>query len=141
MLEYMFMPYRRYFDFNGRSSRSEYWYFMLLFIIVTIVGYSLMFAGGAFQPDFDPDKGENAWLFFAVSLPMALFVLVSIIPAVAVEIRRWHDQGKSGWHFFVRFVPLVGGLIVLFFMCKSGTSGSNKYGTDPLDRHNSDVFS
>lgn len=141
MFEYMFMPYRRYFDFSGRSSRSEYWYFMLLFVTVIIIAYAMMFASGALEPGFDPDVNDPGALFYVGTFGFGIFAVASLIPAIAVEVRRWHDQEKSGWFWFIRFIPLVGGIIVLVFMCMAGTTGSNKYGTDPHDKHNSKVFS
>ena len=141
MFDYMFMPYRRYFEFSGRSSRSEYWYFMLLFVTAVLIAYAMIYASGGFEPGFDPEVSEPGALYYVGTLGFGIFALVSIIPMIAVEVRRWHDLEKSGWFWFIRFIPLVGGFIVLAFMFKAGTSGSNKYGTDPHDKHNSKVFS
>ena len=136
MLEYMFMPYRRYFDFKGRSGRSEYWWFTLLWVIALFVTYGVLISSGAMEPGVtEPSAGATV-----VALLFGLFALASIIPMIAVEVRRWHDLDKSGWFWFVRFVPLVGGIIVLVFMCMKGTSGSDRFGPDPLDRHQQDVF-
>ena len=139
MLEHMLMPYRRYADFRGRSSRSEYWWFMLLVIAVLVIGYAMMGADGAFDPAFNPDTDAGP-LFYLGALLIFVFFLGSIIPMIAVEVRRWHDLDKSGWYWFARFVPLVGGLIVLVFMVMPGTKGDNRFGRDPHDKFGTETF-
>jgi uncharacterized membrane protein YhaH (DUF805 family) len=62
---------------------------------------------------------------------LGLFFLASIIPGLAVQVRRFHDQDKSGWMVLLGLIPSVGGLIILFFMLLEGTPGENYYGPDP----------
>jgi uncharacterized membrane protein YhaH (DUF805 family) len=63
------------------------------------------------------------------------------VPGLAVMVRRFHDQEKSGWFFLFYFVPYVGSIIVLVFMCIDGTRGDNRYGADPKQLENiADVF-
>ena len=71
---------------------------------------------------------------------LALWVLGSIIPSIAVQVRRFHDQDRSGWMILLGFIPYVGSIIVFVFMCLSGTRGPNRYGPDPLDPSNVDIF-
>ncbi|MHA7819499.1 MAG: DUF805 domain-containing protein [Erythrobacter sp.] len=119
-MEWMLMPLKRYADFSGRSRRKEYWMFILGVIIVAVVlsiiegilGLSGM-VGGVYGP------------------LTTLLILAIIIPSIAVQVRRFHDQDKSGWFVLLGFIPFVGGLIVLVFMCLEGTRGPNQYGPDP----------
>ena len=60
-----------------------------------------------------------------------LFLLAIFIPSLAVQVRRFHDQGRSGWFVLLNFIPFIGTLIVLVFMCLDGTDGPNEYGPDP----------
>ncbi len=128
-MEWMLMPLKRYADFSGRSRRKEYWMFLLGVVIAAIVlgiiegilGMSGMF-GGLYGP-----------------LSM-LLILGIIIPSIAVQVRRFHDQDKSGWFVLIGFIPLVGGLAVLVFMCLEGTNGPNRFGPDPKGGVDSDVF-
>ena len=55
----------------------------------------------------------------------------SSIPSLAVSVRRLHDTGRSGWWLLVVLVPLVGWLIVLYFMVQPGETAENRYGPDP----------
>ena len=71
---------------------------------------------------------------------LALFVLGSIVPSIAVSVRRFHDQDKSGWLYLLSFIPYIGGLVVLVFMCLDGTRGPNQYGEDPKNPGHEGVF-
>lgn len=142
-MEWMLMPYRRYFDFSGRSRRKEYWMFFLLFVIVYAVAFALMFAGGySMTPGLattapPAEMGGMTMLGFGI---LAIFVLASIIPAIAVQIRRFHDQDRSGWFVLLNFIPYLGSLVVLVFMCLEGTRGPNRFGPDPKDPTGAEVF-
>ncbi|MFC3102107.1 DUF805 domain-containing protein [Altererythrobacter lauratis] len=129
-MEWMLMPLRRYADFSGRSRRKEYWMFVLGAIIVALVigaiegllGINQMI-GGTYGP---------------LSL---LFVLAIIIPGIAVQVRRFHDQDRSGWFVLLGLIPFVGSIAVLVFMCLEGTRGDNRYGPDPKGQAPVDTFS
>ncbi|MCC4587295.1 DUF805 domain-containing protein [Xanthomonas sp. NCPPB 1067] len=126
-MEWMLLPLKRYADFNGRSRRKEYWMFVLLQLIVLLV-LGGMFAIAAAVMGSDNGPGALAWLIGAI---MVIVALALIVPSIAVSVRRFHDQGKSGWFYLISLVPYVGGLIVLVFMCLEGTPGANEYGEDP----------
>lgn len=130
-MEYMLMPFARFFDFSGRSRRKEYWMFVLLNTIVQIVLVALMFAGGF---SFDPyGQGGLGPLFWLGAGLLGLYGLATVIPSVAVTVRRFHDQDKSGWLTLLVFVPYLGALIVFVFMLLEGTRGPNRYGPDPKE--------
>jgi uncharacterized membrane protein YhaH (DUF805 family) len=57
--------------------------------------------------------------------------LATLLPTLAVVIRRLHDTNKSGWWWLITFVPFVGGLVLLMFECLPGDQGPNQYGPDP----------
>lgn len=141
-MEWMLLPYKRYFDFSGRSRRKEYWMFVLLNIIVAVIASALIFsqvpmteeAALAYQ-----GAGLGAMFYLGVGI-LVIFALVTFIPSIAVQIRRFHDQDKSGWFILLALIPYVGGLVVLVFMCIEGTKGPNRFGPDPKDPTSSEVF-
>lgn len=130
MLEWMLMPIRRYTDFSGRSRRKEYWLFLLGVIIVAVV---LGFIEGL--------VGLNGMVGGVYGPLTTILLLAIIIPGIAVQVRRFHDQDKSGWFVLLGLIPFVGGLIVLVFMCLEGTRGPNRFGPDPKDPGGAEVFS
>lgn len=132
-MSYMFLPLKRYFDFSGRSRRKEFWLFFLLQILLYAV---LLFALAASASSLDATAAgagdpQAAAAFAGLGLTAIVPVLLLIIPNIAVTVRRFHDQDKSGWMYLINFIPLVGGIIVLVFMCMEGTRGPNTYGRDP----------
>lgn len=100
-----------------------------MIIVYTVVALLFMGSLGTVS-GFESGGNPSGFSIFA-GLLMAIIVLASIVPSIAVQVRRFHDQDKSGWFVLLGFIPYVGGLIVLVFMCLEGTSGPNKFGTDP----------
>ena len=129
-MEWMLMPYRRYFDFEGRSRRKELWLFSLFIMIVYSVLIVLVLAGGFSMGEAAEDVAPLSWIALAL---LVLFGLATIIPSLAVQVRRFHDQDRSGWFLLLNFIPYLGGLIVLVFMLMEGTRGPNRFGPDPKE--------
>jgi len=109
---------KKYATFSGRACRSEYWYYVLFYLLISIV-LSLMdgILGSA--------RHEGGGLL------SGLFALGTLLPTIGVGVRRLHDIGRSGWWLLVGFVPLVGGLVLLWFAGKDSDPGDNAYGPNP----------
>jgi uncharacterized membrane protein YhaH (DUF805 family) len=60
-----------------------------------------------------------------------IWIIATIVPALAVLVRRLHDTGKTGWWALVGFIPLVGSIVLLVFTVTDSSPGENKYGTSP----------
>jgi uncharacterized membrane protein YhaH (DUF805 family) len=114
------LAWQRATDFSGRSRRKEYWYFQLFNAIVMIFL-------GLFAVAFS-DQGKPAMIPFGL---MSVYGLVLFVPSLAVTVRRLHDIGRSGWWYFIAFVPLIGGLILFVFMLLDGDPERNEYGPNP----------
>ncbi len=113
--------YSNYFNFQGRARRSEYWWFQLFGLLVGIVFYGL---GVALLAN---DNGLGGIFVGAY----VIFALASFLPALAVLVRRLHDTGRSGWFYFIAFIPLVGPIILLVFLAGDSKPGENQYGPNP----------
>jgi len=98
---------QNYATFNGRASRSEYWYFTLFNVIFSIV---LGFVSGLVD----------------LSILYTIYSLAVLIPSIAVAVRRMHDVGKSGWYILIPIYNLI-------LACTEGVKGENEYGTEPND--------
>ncbi|MDH6265205.1 uncharacterized membrane protein YhaH (DUF805 family) [Rhizobium sp. SG_E_25_P2] len=61
-----------------------------------------------------------------------IFGLATLIPGIAVGVRRLHDRDMSGWWLLIGFVPLVGWLILIYLLATPGTVGENRFGSEPL---------
>jgi len=114
----MMVPLRRYTQFSGRASRSEFWWFQLFIVIVSIPLYVLSFIAGY--------TGSSTLALVSTGLSVILWLAV-IVPLIAVTVRRLHDTDRSGWWYLLMLVPFVG-LIVLVFMLLPSTPGDNRFG-------------
>ncbi|MBB3910045.1 DUF805 domain-containing protein [Sphingomonas desiccabilis] len=121
-MHWMLLPLKRYADFSGRSRRLEFWMFQLFYLVV-ITGLTTL----AFLMGDGPNDPSIVPL-----LMLGLFIVGTIVPAIAVQVRRFHDQDRSGLFVLLNFIPYAGGLIVFVFMVLPGTRGSNRFGPDPV---------
>lgn len=103
----------KFADFSGRASRSEYWWFALFNFIISII---TSVVGG----------------ILGTPIISGLVALALLIPGIAVGVRRLHDIDKSGWWLLIAFVPIIGILVLLYFLVIKGTTGSNRFGEDQL---------
>jgi uncharacterized membrane protein YhaH (DUF805 family) len=101
---------KKYADFTGRASRSEYWWWYLAVAIVGIVLDILaqIFANIGGQMSDGPGPG-----YFVFIIILVLFYLAIIVPQLAITWRRLHDTNLAGPFFFLGFIPIVGSIIVL----------------------------
>ncbi|MFS4492333.1 DUF805 domain-containing protein [Maribacter sp. 2308TA10-17] len=102
---------KQYANFSGRARRKEYWMFFLfniLFIYGTLI-LSLVF-------------DIQALLFVAIT-----YVFVTLVPSLAIGVRRMHDIGKSGWYSLIPYYNI-------YLICLDSQEGRNKYGHNPKGR-------
>ena len=118
--------WKRYRDFRGRSRRSEYW-FIQLFLVVTNIAVAIIDLA---LMGWDVDRFIANGGGGIVGL---VWILLTIVPAVAVLVRRLHDTGKSGWWALVGFLPLVGAVVLLVFTVTDSSPGENKFGLSPKE--------
>jgi uncharacterized membrane protein YhaH (DUF805 family) len=112
--------FKKYADFSGRAHRREYWMFTLF---NTLIIFALSLIGIGFVV-----YNINPAIIIGI---ISVYGLAVIIPSLALTVRRLHDIDKSGWLFFITFVPAVGGIILFVFSVLDGTPGDNQYGPDP----------
>ena len=117
--------YKNYAKFKGRASRSEYWYWQLYALLGTYGSTFIVAFIAAFIAEILGADGTQAASLGTVAY--YLFGLSVTIPTLARGVRRLHDIGKSGWNLFFMFIPLVGGILLLVWMCRDG-GPDNEYG-------------
>jgi uncharacterized membrane protein YhaH (DUF805 family) len=109
MLQSIKTCFSKYLDFNGRATRSEYWWFQLFnILIILVLGY------------------------FNFVILANLYSLATFFPSLAVFARRMHDTNRSGWFILLALIPIIGWLVLLYFTVSKGTEGDNFYGPPPL---------
>ncbi len=108
--------FQNYVNFSGRAARSEYWFWTLFTVLVSIAALLIDLALFG-DMDVSPING-------IVSLGLFL-------PSLAVAIRRLHDLDRTGW-WFLLILTVIGGIVLLVWYCMRGTIGPNRFGPDPL---------
>ena len=103
----------KYVGFTGRASRSEYWYWILFYVLALIVAIVI-------------DR-----MLFGFAILQSILSLALLLPSIAVAIRRLHDLDRSGWWVLLAFVPIANIVLIVWF-CMKGTTGPNQYGPDPI---------
>lgn len=99
-----------YTNFNGRVSRSEYWYFILCYVVVAI------------------PLGILDGILFQSQVLSLILSLALIVPNIGIGVRRLHDLGKPGWWYFMVLIPLVGPIALLVLFCMKGEDKDNQFG-------------
>lgn len=132
MNEYLYVL-KHYATFTGRARRREYWMFSLITSLITLGLELLMLPLGLnlFAPSTNTDFQGVSPLAFVLLALLVLYTLGSFVPYLAVGVRRLHDAGYSGWFTLIGLIPLVGGLVLLFFLIKDSTPGDNRWGHNP----------
>ena len=118
----------KYATWQGRASRSEFWYFnlfsflcsLLAQLIDNVLGITFKFTNELTGQELSSNGGYI----------QALVVLGMFLPQLAVLVRRLHDTNRSGWWYWLLLVPVIGGILLLVWFCSAGTTGENNYGPD-----------
>ena len=114
--------FARWKDFNGRSSRSEYWWATLFITLTSIFTNILTLFLGL----------SGSIVAIIVLLLIVIFSLFLAIASLSLVVRRLHDTNKSGWWYLIIFT-IIGALLLLYWYCKKGDEGENRFGSNPLD--------
>ncbi|MCC0090486.1 DUF805 domain-containing protein [Aeromonas veronii] len=105
---------KQYAVFSGRARRTEYWMFVLCNVIVMLLlGMVDKLIGG--------DK----------ELISSIYSLAVLLPSLAVAARRLHDTDRSAWWLLLGLIPIIGTLVLIYFMVCNGQQGPNRFGDDP----------
>jgi uncharacterized membrane protein YhaH (DUF805 family) len=104
--------FNNYVNFNGRASRSEFWYWTLFAVLVGIV---------------------TQIIDAIIGMPLTNIIasLGLLLPGIAVAVRRLHDLDRTGWWLLLAFTG-IGVIVLIIWDCMKGTDGPNRYGPDPL---------
>ncbi|MCX0429841.1 DUF805 domain-containing protein [Aeromonas veronii] len=105
---------KQYAVFSGRARRTEYWMFVLCNVIVMLLlGMVDKMIGG-----------DN-------ELISSIYSLAVLLPSLAVAARRLHDTDRSAWWLLLGLIPVIGTLVLIYFMVCNGQQGPNRFGDDP----------
>tara|TARA_Y100000590_G_scaffold416750_1_gene515834 strand:- start:729 stop:1097 length:369 start_codon:yes stop_codon:yes gene_type:complete len=119
MQESFISVFKNWLDFSGRACRSEFWYFQLSVILISLILGIAETIGGA--------PGEE----FGYGPLSTLFQIIIIIPSISVTSRRLQDRGVSGW-WQLSYLTIIGILVILVLTMLPAKDDENKWGRNPL---------
>lgn len=106
-----------FINFSTRASRSEYWRFTAVTVVIGFVFTLLRFVFG------------HSFLGSLINLLSFAYTCVMFLPSLGIAVRRLHDINKSGWFWLIIFVPIIGLVYVIYLLAKPGDVGDNQYGS------------
>ena len=113
----------RYFEFGGRSTRREYWWYGLGMLLAFIAAIFIDYRLGYVRPGV---KSIGPAIVFAI--------VIHVVPGITLTVRRLHDSGKSGFWYFISLVPFIGGLWLFYLTGIKGPEyEGDQYGPDPRE--------
>lgn len=112
-MEWYIKVIQNYVGFQGRARRKEYWMFVLISFVISIILEVLQKALHLGQ------------------ILTTLYSLAVLLPSLAVSFRRLHDTGRTAWWILIGLIPIIGTIILLVFMFLDSQEGENKYGPNP----------
>ena len=104
--------FSKYAIFEGNASRSEFWWFMLFYLVLLLVGITL---------DGNWSVVEEDPLYAPMGTWETIVTLGLFIPAIAVTCRRLHDIGKSGWWQLIALTG-IGYFVLIYWWCQKSRS-------------------
>lgn len=120
-MNWYFAVIRKYAQFQGRARRKEFWFFTLINAFISLA-CSLI-----------DTTLQLPTLMEGYGVLAALYAAFAFIPTV----RRLHDQNRTGWWALIMLIPIVGILVLLYFMVQNSTEGSNRFGNNPKQNDHS----
>lgn len=109
----------KYAVFSGRARRKEYWFFVLFNILISIMLNIVDGLTGTLNP------------VTGIGVLGGVYMIAIMIPGIAVAVRRLHDTGRSGWWLLISLIPVIGGLVLLYFLVLDSDPETNEYGECP----------
>ncbi|MGL1956800.1 MAG: DUF805 domain-containing protein [Colwellia sp.] len=106
-MDYFIGALKQYADFNGRARRTEYWMFILIYIIISVILAVL-----------------------GLDILSMIVGLALLVPSISIATRRLHDTGRCGWWQLIALIPIIGFIVLLVFLVQD-SHDANDYGSNP----------
>jgi uncharacterized membrane protein YhaH (DUF805 family) len=112
-MEWYIKVIQNYVGFQGRARRKEYWTFVVISFVVSVILEVIQ------------------RVLHLGQILTSLYSLAVLLPSIAVSMRRLHDTGRTGWWILIGLIPIIGTIILLVYMFLDSQEGENKYGPNP----------
>lgn len=102
---------KNYVGFSGRATRTEFWMFVLINFIISIIAMLI-----------------DYFLLHGLRIINTLYSLAVFLPGLAVTVRRLHDIGRTGWWILIGLIPILGWIWLIVYYCTDSQDTENAYG-------------
>lgn len=116
--------FKKYATFSGRASRSEYWWWTLIAVVVSVILNIIVGSGSTTNAYGSATAGPGAIPGVIIG---GIWALATIVPGLALAVRRLHDVNMSGWLLLLALVPFLGALALLVFMILPSNPSGQRY--------------
>ena len=129
-----------YVNFEGRTRRSEFWYFMLVINTLTILLLILLILCSTgvirstttyYIDEYNKRVSVTRNSNTAMIIIFIVYIFGITLPTLGATVRRLHDMGRQGETIFIGLVPFFGGIILLILLCRDSIEEKNEYGYSP----------
>lgn len=121
----------KYACFSGRAQRSEFWWWTLVYYILSYIVSTVTYTSYADDMRLFIQTLDFGYYPFEMYSLNGLFSLVFLLPNLGVTVRRLHDTGRSGWWVLLYFLCCIGNIILLVWLCQASQDTENEYGPVP----------
>ncbi|MDO3383364.1 DUF805 domain-containing protein [Gilvimarinus algae] len=98
-MEHYIQAFKQFTDFEGRWTRTQYWMFFLINLLIAI-------AVGVVDA------------MLGLGVLGTLYSLIVLIPSIAAAVRRLHDSGRSGWWVLIGLIPVLGFIVLIVLLAQ-----------------------
>jgi uncharacterized membrane protein YhaH (DUF805 family) len=112
---------KNYATFSGRARRKEFWLFVLLNFIISVILIGVDLSTGTFS--------EKT----GVGLLGGVYAWAVVLPSLALTVRRLHDTDRSAWWLLILLIPFIGAITLLVYSAQDSMPGQNQYGANPKE--------
>lgn len=129
-MNYYANGFKKMTDFKGRSSRKDFWIFYLINMVIIFLLLTLTIGA-----TFTVRESRDVIVAQIILVVFMVYVIVTVLPIIAMTIRRLHDAGFSGWWLLIYFIPNIGFIALLILAMFPSKIGDNKYGPNPYGKN------
>ena len=117
---------KKWVAFSGRATRTEYWNFMLFYLLVFFCALVLL----SMSWDRMVNTNDEFASIITAVLCFVIFILIIFlrIASISAAVRRLHDTGRSGWWWWISIIPIIGLIIIIILLCTPSDKYNNQYG-------------
>lgn len=123
--------WRKYATLHGRASRSEFWWWFLIYagvgVLLSVINQIVVGAA-------PPDQNTMSMIIrhsAETSIASSVWALINLVGGITITVRRLHDTNRRGWWWFIQLIPLVGSIIMIILVALPTNPAGSRFDRQP----------